>query len=202
MSFKNIVLLLSLFCLILSAKLPPPNKTGGTPLYEAALNRQSKRDFTDTPLTDQEMSQILWAGYGINDVGHRTVPSSKGCYADDVYAFTKEGIYFYKPETHELELKLEGDYRNVTGDDDYITKAGVNFCFIGVFDREPYPSEYDLKRGIRYDTAFITDAMYFACVSEGLKCVVRGKLDQTKILRVLGLGEEDYHVSLCFSAGK
>lgn len=57
--------------------LPPPDLKGSTPLMIALARRQSLREFAQTSLSHQQLSDILWAADGINraDTGgaHRTV---------------------------------------------------------------------------------------------------------------------------------
>ncbi|MCQ2821635.1 MAG: nitroreductase family protein [archaeon] len=206
-NYKNltIVSLFTLFCFCLSAiKLPDPDKVGGTPLYAAAAMRKSERDFTDDTITQRELSQLLWSAYGYNDLGagHRTVPSSEDMYEFDIYAFTKDGAYLYDPQNHEIELKLSGDHRAITGKDDYVSKAAVNICIVGVYERAKYPYRYIQMLAFNLDSGFVSQSMYYTCLSENLKCVAREKIESSKILELLGLNETDYHVPLCFSAGR
>ena len=60
--------------------LPPPQKEGGMPLYEALNLRKSERDFDPTKqLNSQIISNALWSCYGQNrDKGFKTIPSAKG----------------------------------------------------------------------------------------------------------------------------
>ena len=107
--------------------LPAP-RFDGTVSVEAALrNRRSIRSYLDTPLTLPEVSQILWAAYGITMTrdkmpaflrgGFRTAPSAGGLYPLDIYlaAFNvtglPAGIYWYNSEKHQLVRIVEGDRR-------------------------------------------------------------------------------------------
>lgn len=56
--------------------LPTPETTGGMPLLDALRQRQSGREFLQEVLPPQLLSNLLWAGFGINrksDTG-RTAP--------------------------------------------------------------------------------------------------------------------------------
>ena len=60
-----------------TVNLPAVQKTGGMSLMEALQNRQSQRSFSSKELSLQQMSNLLWAAYGINRPnGYRTVPSA------------------------------------------------------------------------------------------------------------------------------
>ena len=58
-------------------QLPAPQKTGGLPLMEALAARSSNRAFSSRDLEPQQLSNLLWAAFGINrDDGRRTAPSA------------------------------------------------------------------------------------------------------------------------------
>ena len=46
--------------------LPAPQMTGGMPLMQALANRQTTRTFSDKMLSPQQLSNLLWAAFGIN----------------------------------------------------------------------------------------------------------------------------------------
>lgn len=94
-------------------RLPPPALTGPLTLEEAIVSRRSIREFTDRPLTDQELSQLCWAAQGITDSrsGHRAAPSAGALFPIEVYLVTPEGVEHYHPQGHRLERYLDGDHR-------------------------------------------------------------------------------------------
>ena len=47
-------------------KLPQPRKTGGMPLFDAIARRHSTREYSDRPLPQQALSDLLWAAFGVN----------------------------------------------------------------------------------------------------------------------------------------
>ena len=129
-------------------KLNPPVIEGGMGLYDALAQRQSKRDFeAGTQLTLDELSQILWAGYGPNrDSGLRTVPSNKGKLGIDVYVFLEKGTYKYLPMEQKMEVINNRDYRAITGRDPWVPDASANFCFVGVLERESFHYVFWINR--------------------------------------------------------
>ncbi len=46
--------------------LPAPEITGGKPLMQALATRHTTRVFRDQPLTQQQLSNLLWAAFGVN----------------------------------------------------------------------------------------------------------------------------------------
>ena len=81
-----------------------PDKTGGKPLMQALNERQSIRTFTKDNLTQQQLSDLLWAGWGINrpDEKKRTAPSSRNVQEIDVYVTLPGGLYLYIAESNKL----------------------------------------------------------------------------------------------------
>jgi len=67
--------------------LPAPDKTGGKPLMQVLNERQTIRTFTKDTLTRQQISDLLWAAWGINraDQKKHTAPT----------AFIAQNVYLY-----------------------------------------------------------------------------------------------------------
>ncbi len=92
--------------------LPAPQKKGAVSLEEALAKRRSVREFAATPLTDQELGQLLWAMQGITDEkGHRTAPSAMARYPLEIYVATAKGVFHYLPKGHALEVVTDKDLR-------------------------------------------------------------------------------------------
>ena len=92
--------------------LPAPDKTGGKPLMQALNERCSTRSFTDAPLSAQDLSNLLWATWGINrEDGRHTAPTAKNKQEVAVYAALPDGVWLYNPVEHKLELYLAKDVR-------------------------------------------------------------------------------------------
>lgn len=185
-------------------KLPSPNTTAGMPIYEAMNIRHSSRDFVSgTDLTNEELSQLLWLGYGKKENGHRSPASSKGKYPFDVYVFMRTGVYKYLPEPHELELITNRDFRGLTGNDAYVTNASINVVFVGVLEREDHIKEIEPKKmSCDLDAGHAAQHFLLYAVSQNLKCVPRLNFVQSGMLSILGLDEQNYYIPLCLSIGK
>ena len=57
--------------------LPPPLFID-MPLEKSIMRRMSMRNFTEEPVTDEELSTILWAAYGLREDGKQTVAEING----------------------------------------------------------------------------------------------------------------------------
>lgn len=188
-------------------KLKPGVKVGGMDLYEAQAKRKSSRDFDpSSELTLEELSQLLWVGYGITRVYEfKTSASSKAKFPFTLYVFLKDGVYKYIPHKDLLVLDKEGDHRAVTGNDGFVADAAVNVCFVGDALREEFLPTFDIrKQGMEVDSGHVIMNMLLNCAANNLKCVPRANIDINKILDFLGLDKdiERWYIPLCFSAGK
>jgi hypothetical protein len=112
---KIVLLLLTLLCpLFLSLpapvagaaetlKLPPPDREGGIPLMRALNLRRSNRSIAAGELSPQDISNLLWAAWGINrDDGYRTVPTARNNQQVNVYAALKSGVWLYDARNNTL----------------------------------------------------------------------------------------------------
>ena len=93
--------------------LPKPDTTGGKPLMEVLQLRKSARAFSDKPVSEHELSNLLWAAWGVNrpETGRHTAPTSQNEQNIQVYAAMESGVWLYDPAAHGLNLALAEDTR-------------------------------------------------------------------------------------------
>lgn len=90
--------------------LPAPDKTGGAPLMQALAQRKSTRSFSKEEVPLQEVSNLLWATWGVNRPnGFRTAPTARNKQEVAVYAVMAGGIWLYDGKTHSLTKVSEKD---------------------------------------------------------------------------------------------
>ena len=89
-------------------ELPSPELTGTLSLEQSLHDRRSVREYAATPLTLDEIGQLLWAGQGItDDDGHRTAPSAGARYPLELYAVTATELMHYLPAGHRVEQRAD-----------------------------------------------------------------------------------------------
>lgn len=168
--------------------LPQPQKTGGMPLMEALNRRATDREFSGQSLTPQQLSDLLWAAWGINRPdGRRTAPSANNMQEIDLYLFMPEGAYRYDAVAHALELVKGGDFRSEVVTRDFGgTEAAAIFMVADLDKRQGSDEQKRLMSAT--DSGFISQNIYLYCASEGLGTVVyHGSLDRDKVVEHLGL---------------
>ena len=80
-------------------------------LTEALAHRRSARTFTAKPMTQAEISQLLWAAQGVtDDKGHRTAPSATRNIRACLSGFPRR-FFEYIPVGHQLKKLQSGDLR-------------------------------------------------------------------------------------------
>jgi SagB-type dehydrogenase family enzyme len=148
--------------------LSAPRLEGAVSVEAALANRRSTREYLAKPLTLAEVSQLLWAAYGITKPmpdgpafvrgGFRTAPSAGARYPLDLYlvAFNVEGlpagVYWYRSETNELVRLREGDTRAELSaaafDQSMFKTAAAVLVYSAVYERNT--SKYGRRGRERY----------------------------------------------------
>lgn len=183
-------------------KLPAPQKTGGMPLMQALNERSSSRNFIDKDLTEQQLSNLLWAAFGMNreDIKKRTAPTSRNNQDIEIYLTTKNGLFLYKAEKHALEKVSDKDFREVSGKQDFVKVAAVNLIYVSNLNKlGDGPVEVKRMTAATH-CGFIGQNVYLYCASEGLISVFRAWIDKDKMAEVLKL-PEGFEVIYCQTVG-
>lgn len=93
-------------------ELPPAVREGGKPLMQALAERKTTREFADTPLSAQVLSDLLWATWGVNRAdGRHTAPTARNQQKMLVYTALPDGIWRYDPSKHVLIREKTEDMR-------------------------------------------------------------------------------------------
>ena len=181
--------------------LPEPQKTGGMPLFEALDARQSKRSFSQEPISLQDLSTLLWAAYGLNrEDGRRTAPSARNWQQFDIYLIMADGWYVYDHLQHAIIKKGEEDLREHAGSQDFVKTAPLNLIFVSDHDRITGVSREKQEFNSATDVGYISQNVYLFCASQGLATVVRGLLDRDKLHQLMQL-RPSQHVILGQTVG-
>ena len=174
-----------------TVKLPPPQRQGGEGFFTVLNERRSLRRFADEALTPQELSTLLWAGFGISgSKDRRTAPTAVNKREFTLYAILADGAYKYLPGSNEIEKVSGEDLRpfakgNVT--------APAYILIVA-----------DLKRAASreyaaIDSGYISQNLYLAATALKMgSCALgsfrRDAANVEKLKAALGLGEKDYPI--------
>lgn len=142
--------------------LPAPRLSGPLSLEEAILHRRSERDFKDTPLKLEHISQLLWAGQGITDTAFnfRAAPSSGALYPLSLLVAKSDGVFKYFPGENKLRKITREDKRPS------LVRAALGQSFIGeapvVVIITGSPDKSREKYGLRGDRYVFIEAGHVA----------------------------------------
>lgn len=175
-------------------RLPEPQKSGGKPLMEALSQRRSARAFAAKALSDQTISNLLWAAYGFNRSNMRTAPSANNKQEFEIYVALEKGLYLYNAKDNVLELVKQEDLRAKAGKQDFVATAPLNLVYA-------YNTGKMADEKMAYaDCGFIAQNVYLYCASEGLATVIRGFVDKDDLAKAIGLKPE-YAITLSQTVG-
>jgi nitroreductase len=181
--------------------LPSPSQSGGKPLMTALKERQSIREFSPKPLPIEALSDLLWAGFGINrpESDHRTAPSTMNMQEIDLYVATADGLYLYDAKPHQLRPVLTGDLRAKTGGKAELQRAPVILILVADVSRmtKAKPEARDFYAAI--DAGFIVQNAYLYCASAGLATVVH-ELERPPLAQAMQL-RPDQKIMIVQSVG-
>jgi SagB-type dehydrogenase family enzyme len=156
---------------------------GRMPVAQAMRQRRSRRQYSEEPITLDELSFLLWATQGIHrnlraTYSLRTVPAGGATHCYETYlsihrvAGVEPGLYRYLPSEHKLCLLfLDDDMAerayHARGGDPFIRKCGIYFIWTGV----PYRREWrgsTAGKNMAIDAGHICQNLYLA--SEAIGC--------------------------------
>ena len=162
--------------------LPKPPFSQTASLFQILQKRQSIRQYKEKPLTQQQLSQLLWATTGIRETKHgfsyRTAPSAGALYPIETYLIVNnitdlpQGIYHYDIQHHQLETLQKGDFRQQIAhaalDQPMCTTASVVFVWTAVFERMKWKYGQRAYRYIYLDCGHIAENLALSVTSLGL----------------------------------
>lgn len=182
-------------------KLVAPERKGGLTVMEAFANRRSYRGgIASENITDQELSNLLWAAVGYNRPEMRTAPTALNAQDIDVYAVLSQGVYKYDAGNHELVWIADGDYRKATGGgQDFV--ANVPVILLIVADYSKYDAAmaqmgFDMSSRVpgmaAIDTGIVSQNISIFCAGNGLATIPRAMMDQKVMREVLKLTDSQH----------
>ena len=171
--------------------LPAPQKTGGIPLMDALSKRATSRSFDSArDLTQQQLSNLLWAAWGVNRAdGKRTAPSANNKQEIDVYVLLKQGAYRYDAKAHSLVFVSNKDIRELGGSPTqaFIKDAPVTLVFVADFTKLSQNTDGAKREVASANAGFISQNIYLYCASEGLSTGARMNIEREKLNPALSL---------------
>ena len=156
-------------------ELPAPRELKMT-LTEALKARKTIRSFTTEPISDADLSTLLWCTAGITRPdGKRTVPSCLDLRTVSVCVLRADGAWRWNASKNTLELLTPEDLRaaSTMGQHAFVDTAPVTLVFVV----EATPRTQMARPHWAYlDAGTMVEAAYLAGTALGLGGVARGSV--------------------------
>jgi SagB-type dehydrogenase family enzyme len=183
-------------------QLPKVLADGKMSVERAISTRRSVREFSTEPLTLADISQLTWAGQGITDAAgiKRAAPSAGALYPMELYFFTADGVFHYRPKTHTAAKVDSADRRTdlsaAAPDQASIKRAPCVFVLTSVPERTLPKYKARTPRYIAIEAGHIGQNILLEASALGLVGVPVGSFTDEKVAQVLGLkaGEEPIYI--------
>jgi SagB-type dehydrogenase family enzyme len=177
-------------------KLPTPEKDLVFPLMTALEKRRSTRKWKDEPLSDQELSNLLWAACGVTkeetkrSKSKRTAPSACNSQEIKIYVAMKNGVFLYDEKGHQLVQVLSKDIRENIGTQKMMHSAPVGLIYVSDYSKmTSFLFRTDEQRWFfsGTDAGFVSQNVYLYCAAAKLHTVVLGLVNRDKLHEIMGL---------------
>lgn len=177
---------------------------GGMEVYGALAERRSSRNFAaEAEIPDEVLGQVLWAAAGINRRdGRLTVPTALNKRDLRVFVLDARGVWLYLPKDHALRCQRAGDWRRCSGKQGFAADAAVDLVYavdLSAWKGRGAPEE-DIVRNGMFEAGCAAQNVALACVSEGLKNVVRGSWPVEELAEAVRL-PENWRILITQSVG-
>jgi SagB-type dehydrogenase family enzyme len=188
-------------------------KLGCLSTSSAIIQRESLRDYSEMPLTLEELAALLWATQGVRSVLNpgcalRTVPSAGARHAFETYLGVNRvdglapGLYRYLPFDSQLaQLSLDAQIGDKAVSaclgQKFLADAALIFFWSTIPARMEWRYDAAAHKVIAVDVGHVCQNLYLAATSLGAGACAIAAYDQTQCDLLLGLdGDEEFVVYL------
>ena len=165
-------------------------------MYAAIARRRSVHDLLPDPVSDEELSQLLWAAQGVTGpVGERTVPSPGGLYPLVVQVLTDAGTHRYIPAEHRLERVDAEDRRKRLAhaclEQDFVASAPLVLVLASMRRRARGRYGARAERYAMLEAGHAAQNVLLAAVALGLAGVPVGAFYDAEVSRDAALAKDE-----------
>lgn len=178
-------------------ELKNPDKTRGTSIMEAFSKRQSIREYSEKPLSIQDLSDLLWATIGINrsESGKLTAPTAMNKQEISLYVCFAEGAYLYDAKEHSLIPVAKGDFRPIMAvKQDYVNKAPVVLVIVADVSKFDGDNTDRNMQMCAIDGGIVSQNISIFCAGTNMATVPRGWMDTEALKKALKLKDSQHPI--------
>lgn len=191
LSLVTTFLLMGISCFAQTTKLPTPDMKRQTiSVMETYKQRKSVREYSAKALSEQDLSDLLWAAQGQNrEDGHLTSPTAMNRQEIRLYVFTEKSVSLYDPQANILTQVASGDHRGIMASgQDFVKNAPVVLLMVADMDKFRSNNQH-AQWMVAVDTGIVCENINLFCSAAGLCTVPRGTMDSKAISTLLGLND-------------
>jgi len=193
--------------------LPPPDPSVliTTHIHKCLTDRRSRRRYSDRPMLDAQLSYLLWATQGVQQVvaggkaSLRTVPSAGARHPPETYLVIHHvegilpGLYRYLPLSHQLvhlgcPINLQQRLTEGCLGQEFVSQCSVVFVWTCV----PYRGEWRYQtlahKPMLMDSGHVCQNLYLACEAMRLGTCAIAAYHQQLMDELIGVDGQDEFV--------
>ncbi len=180
--------------------LPLPQTDLDFPLMKALANRRTKRKWGNGQLSDQELSNLLWAACGVTleetkkSKSRRTAPSACNSQEIKIYLAMDKGVYLYDERDHKLVQVLAKDIRKNIGTQKMMQNAPIGLIYVSDYLKmKTFLFKDDNRKWFvsATDTGFISQNVYLYCAAAKLNTAILSLVDRNNLHEIMGLKDNE-----------
>ncbi len=160
-------------------KLPQPDKS--SELMQLIDNRHSSREYSNKDISEQTLSDLLWASFGINKKGTRTVPTAMNQQNLKVFVVYQNSIWSYDAAANSLVKVSDEEISTYIAKQDFVKNAPLNLIYTG--------SDKDYSS---FHAGAAAQNVYLYATSKGLNTIVRAYIDKDELKDKLHLDRDEF----------
>lgn len=162
------------------------------------MRRRSVRRFSAEPVSQSDLSKLLWAMQGISGTDKhgpvRTTPSAGRTSPLEVYVAVIAGTALYGPAEHRLQPLGDADVREALAeaafDQDCVRNAPLVLALIGVVARTVETYGDRAERYVTLEAGHAAQNALLQATALGLASVPVGSFDDDQVRHILGLSSQ------------
>jgi SagB-type dehydrogenase family enzyme len=185
--------------------LPIPMFDSNVSIEEAIAWRRSIREYEDEPILIEQLSKILWASHGINELyfQFRTTPSAGATYPLEIYVIiSKHGVliknseyldpgsYKYDNKNHSIELMKEGKLNEALAkaalNQEWVRLAPINIVICSIYERTERVYGERGKIYAHIENGHVGQNIYLMAAALNLGSVAIGAFYDDEVRNVIG----------------
>jgi SagB-type dehydrogenase family enzyme len=192
---------------------------GHMSILDVLKNRKTRRVFSEEPLSQEELSFLLWSAQGVKKIVNkgyatlRTVPSAGARHSFETYLAIlnvkgfEKGIYRYLPLEHKLLFlsskdNLEDKLNAAMLNQKFVSKSAVTFIWSTIPYRMEWRYDAASPKLIALDAGHVCENLYLAAESIDSGVCAIAAYDQDKIDELLQLDGENELTVYVATVGK